>query len=126
MALKEKVWNLLYPKPKFIAHTDIPTIEALKEKHCYVALDIKQAKASIEDFSVPTKTDYSGVSLEAERFEIPEMLFSETVFGSIMAYITKFLRIFDVPVILCGGSSLFPGLYRTNTLNRRLRRFQLP
>lgn len=115
LALKEKIWNLMSPKPKFIAHSDMPLIEALKEKHCYAALDYNNAVKSLETFSFPVKTDYHRVQLNGERFQIPEMFFTKEHFGqSIDVYLEKFLLIYEVPIILCGGSSLFPGKYFKN------------
>ena len=110
LSLKEKIWNLLSPKPKFIDHADLPLIEALKEKHCYTAMDYKQTLRSLENFSFPIKTDYHGIKLSKECFDIPEKFFTPADFGSsIQKFLKKLLEIFDFPIILVGGSSLFPG-----------------
>ena len=104
------IWKKMSPpKPKCLQYSDI---EALKEKHCLTAQkSYAQTMESLDDFSLPAKTDFHDVRLDEERFEIPEMFFLPAQFGAtIQQHLRKLLELYYFPVVICGGSSMFPGI----------------
>ena len=98
----------------------------VKEKHCYVALDfdeeMKKAANSPEIDVTYELPDGNLVNLGNERFRCPELLFNPTIIGrefdgiahatwqSIMTCDVDVRRELYSNIVLCGGSSMFPGI----------------
>ncbi|XP_072457018.1 actin-like protein 9 [Notamacropus eugenii] len=104
---------------------DISLVESIKHQFCYVAADFiaeqnQPTKDSRENFQLP---DGQVISLGKERFQCPELLFNPpSMPGLVPLGIPDMAKesLRKVPnearedvsqnVLLCGGSSLFPGL----------------
>eukprot|EP00968_Pinguiococcus_pyrenoidosus_P009267 scaffold731_cov261-Pinguiococcus_pyrenoidosus.AAC.13 len=109
---------------------DRETVRAIKEEHCYVALDIDAERRLAQETTVLEKEytlpDGRIIKLGRERFEAPEALFSphlvdvETVGGGGGIADMVFEMIQAAPydcrpeyykhIVLSGGSSMYPGL----------------
>uniref|UniRef100_A0A673VJW2 Actin like 10 n=1 Tax=Suricata suricatta TaxID=37032 RepID=A0A673VJW2_SURSU len=98
---------------------DLDAVEAVKHRYCYVATDFRQEPARRRSLTLP---DGRTVTLGKELCQCPELLFSPPEMpglspAGVPAMATQSLR--KVPpearadvarnVLLCGGSSLFPG-----------------
>jgi len=105
---------------------DFATVQQIKEKLCYVALDLKQERqlalettVLMEKFSLP---DGTIIKLGRERFEAPEALFnpalvdkdgdgiSNMVFNMIQASDIDCRADYFKHIVLSGGTSMYPGL----------------
>ncbi|XP_006896406.1 PREDICTED: actin-like protein 9 [Elephantulus edwardii] len=103
---------------------DLETLETIKHCHCYVAPDFlkEQAQPEKEIGQMLKLPDGRVVTLGKERFQCPELLFNPphipglspvgvpTMAKQSLSKVAQELRA-DVAhnVLLCGGSSLFPG-----------------
>jgi actin-related protein 2 len=105
---------------------DFETARMIKEKLCYVALDINVERKLAAEITVLMETyelpDGRVIKLGAERFEAPEALFSpglidvesagmaDMVFDMIQAADIDLRPEFYKHIVLSGGSSMYPGL----------------
>jgi len=105
---------------------DFETARMIKEKLCYVALDINVERKLAAETTVLMETyelpDGRVIKLGAERFEAPEALFSpslidvesagmaDMVFDMIQAADIDLRPEFYKHIVLSGGSSMYPGL----------------
>ncbi|KAH9252960.1 hypothetical protein BASA81_009116 [Batrachochytrium salamandrivorans] len=105
---------------------DFSTVQQIKEKLCYVALDLTQERALAQETTVLMEKyqlpDGTVVKLGRERFEAPEALFnpslvdkdgdgiSEMVFNMIQASDIDCRADYFKHIVLSGGTSMYPGL----------------
>jgi len=105
---------------------DFATVQAIKEKLCYVSLEIALDRALALETTVLTERyslpDGTIIKVERERFEAPEALFnpqlvdsegdglSAMVFNMIQASDLDCRTEFYKHIVLSGGSSMYPGL----------------
>jgi actin-related protein 2 len=105
---------------------DFQTIQEMKEKLCYVALDPKVERALANDTTVLeekyTLPDGRIIKVGRERFETAEALFNpslidvespgmaDMVFDMINAADMDLRRTFYQTIVLSGGSTMYPGL----------------
>lgn len=117
--IEKNVQSLLAKKG---TQVDQPTAHALKEALCYVAPDSAQADSGPCLGSAATTVGGKSYTLAAERYRAPEILFRTQLAGSaadglhlltynaVMTSDLSFRKAMYANVILCGGSSLLPGL----------------
>lgn len=105
---------------------DLATVQRIKEKLCYVALNLKaelaiaeQTTVLVEKYQLP---DGSIIKIGSERFEAPELLLNpmkndieadglpEMVFKMIRSSAMECQPEFYKHIVLSGGSSMYPGL----------------
>lgn len=105
---------------------DFASVQQIKEKLCYVALDLNQERTLaqettvlMEKFSMP---DGTIIKLGRERFEAPEALFqpslvdkdgdgmADMVFNMIQASDVDCRAEYFKHIVLSGGTSMYPGL----------------
>ncbi|KAM6216660.1 actin-like protein 9 [Rhynchocyon petersi] len=117
-----------------LGQQDLETLEIIKHHHCYVAQDFlkEQARPEQEVRQMLKLPDGRSVTLGKELFQCPELLFNPPKAPGLspvgipamamqsLGKVTQGLRA-DVAqnVLLCGGSSLFPGFegrFRTELL----------
>ena len=110
----------------FNRSADFATVQAIKEKLCYVALDVNKDRALATETTVLTQKyqlpDGTVIKVERERFEAPEALFrpelvdsegdgmSAMVFNMIQASDMDCRTEYYKHIVLSGGSSMYPGL----------------
>ncbi|XP_029431233.1 actin-3-like [Rhinatrema bivittatum] len=96
-------------------------VRKIKEKTCYVALDYQKElqRDQYLDYQLP---DGQVLSLAKERFQCPETLFQPNLlkvsepglhhmaFKSLQKVDSSARMVIQKTILLCGGSSLFPGL----------------
>mmetsp|Transcript_25485 Transcript_25485/g.35072 ORF Transcript_25485/g.35072 Transcript_25485/m.35072 type:complete len:267 (+) Transcript_25485:406-1206(+) len=105
---------------------DFDTVRQIKEKLCYVAMDIQSERklalettCLMENYTLP---DGKVIKLGRERFEAPECLFNPTLVDSEKAgmadMVFEMIQDADIDtrseyykhIVLSGGSSMYPGL----------------
>jgi len=105
---------------------DFATVQQIKEKLCYVALDLNMERALaqettvlMEKFSLP---DGTVIKLGRERFEAPEALFNPQLVDKdgdgMAAMVFNMIQASDIDcraeyfkhIVLSGGTSMYPGL----------------
>jgi actin-related protein 2 len=110
----------------FNRSADFATVQSIKEKLCYVALDLKAERALaqettvlMEKFSLP---DGTVIKLGRERFEAPEALFNPQLVDKdgdgMAAMVFNMIQASDIDcrseyfkhIVLSGGTSMYPGL----------------
>jgi len=110
----------------FNRSADFATVQQIKEKLCYIALDLRAARALaqettvlMEKFSLP---DGTVIKLGRERFEAPEALFNPQLVDKdgdgMAAMVFNMIQASDVDcraeyfkhIVLSGGTSMYPGL----------------
>ncbi len=101
-------------------------VQDIKEKLCYVALDLEKEKMLAEK-DAPMKKEYTlpngeVITINAERFLAPEILFNPSLIGKSELSVPEALHEFlsecglDVKldlypnIVLSGGTTMFPGL----------------
>jgi actin-related protein 2 len=105
---------------------DFHTIQEIKEKHCYVALDPKAERRLATDTTVLVEKhklpDGRVIKIGRERFEAAEALFNpslmdvesaglaDMVFDMIQAADMDLRPEFYKHIVLSGGTTMFPGL----------------
>lgn len=109
---------------------DMLQVRAMKEQHCYVALDPSTEVAERERYTLP---DGSTVVLRDERWRTPEALFNPSIVGQeadspgVAGMVWDSIQGCDIDlrrqllsnVVLSGGSTMFPGF--AERLTRELR-----
>ena len=110
----------------FHRSADTATVQSIKEKLCYVALDLGSERALaqettvlMEKFSMP---DGTIIKLGRERFEAPEALFNPSLVDKdgdgMAAMVFNMIQAADIDcraeyfkhIVLSGGSTMYPGL----------------
>jgi actin-related protein 2 len=105
---------------------DFATVQQIKEKLCYIALDLNAERALaqettvlMEKFSLP---DGTVIKIGRERFEAPEALFNPQLVDKdgdgMAAMVFNMIQASDVDcraeyfkhIVLSGGTSMYPGL----------------
>jgi len=105
---------------------DFDTVRQIKEKFCYVALDIKQERdlalettCLMETYTLP---DGRVIKIGRERFEAPEALFNPSLIdcekSGMADMVFEMIQDADIDtrsdyykhIVLSGGSSMYPGL----------------
>ena len=110
----------------FNRSADFATVQQIKEKLCYVALDLdverrlaQETTVLMEKFSLP---DGTVIKLGRERFEAPEALFNPQLVDKdgdgMAAMVFNMIQAADIDcradyfkhIVLSGGTSMYPGL----------------
>jgi actin-related protein 2 len=110
----------------FNRSADFATVQQIKEKLCYVALDLEgerrlaqETTVLMEKFSLP---DGTIIKVGRERFEAPEALFNPQLVDKdgdgMAAMVFNMIQASDIDcraeyfkhIVLSGGSSMYPGL----------------
>ena len=117
---------LLYRGYALNSSAEFQTVQEIKEKLCYSALDVEQERrlaqettVLVENFTLP---DGRTIKVGRERYEAPEALFnpelvdveaegiSDMVFNVIQAADVDMRRDLYGSIVLSGGSTMYPGL----------------
>ncbi len=117
----EKILVTIGYSPESSVTKDLARV--LKEKGCFVSLDLKEDKKRAEQYSKQfTLPDGSTVTLKEERFMVPEILFDPAIINSevppLPIAIMDAIEKCDMDIrstllnniFLSGGSSMFPNL----------------
>ena len=107
------------------AETEYSALQEMKERFCYLAMDVERERKLANETCVLTKTfklsSGQKIALNAERFLAPEILFqpqildkeapgiSESVFSVIQGADVDLRSEFYRSVVLSGGTTLIPG-----------------
>jgi len=113
----------------FHRSADMDTVRQIKEKHCYIGYDLAvENKLAVDTTCLTTKyklPDSRVITLGAERFQAPEVLFQphlgdekyaeqkgihEMVYNMIMGCDIDLRKDFFKRIVLSGGSTMYPGL----------------
>lgn len=115
---------------------EIEWVQWVKERGCQVAADCESAAKSVETKEVKLPDDNTVVTLGAERYLTPEILFNPEMIGKDLQGLHKYTaecickceqeikKELYKSVILSGGSTLFPGM--ETRLEEELRRLVGP
>ena len=125
--IDEYLMQLLMENGKrFTTKSERLQIEEMKQKMCYVAFDYQQ-ESVVSTMSSEIEKNYvlpdgQEITFGVERFKAPEILFQPHLIGKEMAGIHEMTynsimnadcdlrKTFYENILLCGGSSLYPGL----------------
>eukprot|EP00929_Paragymnodinium_shiwhaense_P099444 TRINITY_DN61095_c0_g1_i1.p1 TRINITY_DN61095_c0_g1~~TRINITY_DN61095_c0_g1_i1.p1 ORF type:complete len:392 (+),score=95.76 TRINITY_DN61095_c0_g1_i1:88-1263(+) len=122
------------------SQADFETVREVKQKHCYVALDLAAERKLAAETTVVEKNyalpDGRVMRIGAERFMAPEVLFtpglaseaedkglSELVYDTIMKSDINVRKDYFAHILLSGGTTMFPGF--SSRLEKDLRRLYL-
>ena len=108
---------------KFTSITDRDVVRNIKEKKCYVALDVDTEKSHQSNTeSAMELPDGNSIELHQELYKVPEIMFDPKLIGSeqcdlptlvlnsIMKTQIDLRRVFWSNIVLCGGNTLFKGM----------------
>uniref|UniRef100_A0A7S3ZCA8 Actin-related protein 2 n=1 Tax=Lotharella globosa TaxID=91324 RepID=A0A7S3ZCA8_9EUKA len=129
-SVTERLVKLLQARGfNFHRSADMDTVRQIKEKFCYVGYDLKVENKLAVDTTCLTKKyrlpDGRVITLGAERFQAPEVLFQphlgdekyaeqkgihEMVYDMIMGCQIDLRKDFFKRIVLSGGSTMYPGL----------------
>ena len=117
------LFKLLSKSGFSFSHGDLDIIRNIKEKLCYVALDLEQEmKAATPMPSSYELPDGQVITIGNERFRCPEALFQpsflgidsagihETTYNSIMKCDVDIRKDLYANTVLSGGSTMYPGI----------------
>jgi actin-related protein len=124
-ALNAHLTQLLATRMTF-STSELDIVRDMKEKSCYVALDIEEERTASSSNGTANETPYelpdgTFIMLQQERFLCPEALFEPSLIGkqgagvhecahlSVMDCNADIHRDLYANVILAGGSTMFPG-----------------
>lgn len=106
--------------------SDFQTVDDIKEKLCYIAMDTQKEMKLVEETTTVlekyTLPDGRVITIEQERFVAPEALFrpdlidvetpgiTEVIWDTIQSAEIDMRKRLYANIVLTGGSSLFPGM----------------
>jgi len=118
--------KLLSERPRsFFKGAENVDVNDIKEKLCYVSQDFEKDNSSNSGCESSASYELPGgeqIIIENERFQCPEALFKpsmigldspglhETAYNSILATDCDVQADFFANIVLCGGSTMFPGM----------------